>query len=189
MTIGIGPILDRFLKLSSGDLRLDFWRDSLAVVLGHPLGIGLRNYDKVFPIYNVSNLSEKVVDYAHNDYLQLLIEAGWIGFLVLVAGFLMFLGKSACRIKRLNYQKDPMRFFLATGAFSGLVSMAFHSFFDFNLQIPANCVYFVLLITIVYACAWRSPGYSDKMSRLPRLDPQITQITQITKITQIRTIR
>jgi hypothetical protein len=52
----------------------------------------------------------------------------------------------------MNPHKDPMRFFLAVGAFSGLVSLAFHSFFDFNLQIPANCVYFVTLMAILCAC-------------------------------------
>jgi hypothetical protein len=53
-----------------------------------------------------------------------------------------------------------MRFFLAAGAFSGLVSLAFHSFFDFNLQIPANCVYFVTLMAILCSCAWRSADYA-----------------------------
>lgn len=157
MAIGIGPIVDRFLRLGAGDSRLDFWRDSLAIIRDHPFGIGLRNYEKVFPIYNVSNLSsDKVIDYAHNDYLQLLIEAGWIGFIAAITGFLTFMLKSVARIKRMNSRKDPMRFFVAVGAFSGLVSMAFHSFFDFNLQIPANCVYFVTLMAIVYSCAWQS---------------------------------
>jgi hypothetical protein len=55
----------------------------------------------------------------------------------------------------MNPQKDPMRFFLAVGAFSGLISLAFHSFFDFNLQIPANCVYFITLMAILCACCGR----------------------------------
>ncbi len=155
MAIGIGSIAERFFTLSDGDSRLDFWRDSLSIIKDHPLGIGLRNYEKVFPVYNVSMLADKRLEYAHNDYLQLLIEAGWIGFIAVLSGFLLFMGKSAYRIRRLNSQKDPMRFFLAAGAFSGLVSLAFHSFFDFNLQIPANCVYFVTLMAILYACCGR----------------------------------
>jgi len=161
MAIGIGPLADRFFTLRSGDSRLDFWRDSLHIIKDHPLGIGLRNYEKVFPVYNVSNFSNKIIDYAHNDYLQLLIEAGWIGFTTVLTGFLIFMGKSAHRIKQINSQKDPMRFFLAAGAFSGLVSLAFHSFFDFNLQIPANCVYFVTLMAILYSCAWKSADYAE----------------------------
>ena len=152
LAIGIGQVADRFITLRGGDSRLDFWRDSLPIVKDHPFGIGLRNYEKVFPIYNVSMLADKRLEYAHNDYLQLLIETGWIGFIAVLSGFLLFMGKSAHQIKRLNSQKDPMRFFLAAGAFSGLVSLAFHSFFDFNLQIPANCVYFATLMAILCAC-------------------------------------
>jgi len=174
LKIGIGPIAERFFKLSSGDSRLDFWRDSLPMVIDHPLGIGLRNYENVFAVYNVSTISDKVVDYAHNDYLQLLIEAGWIGFLALISGFLWFMAKSAYRIRRMNFRKDPLRFFLAAGAFSGLVSLAFHSFFDFNLQIPANCVYFVTLMAILYACCVRDSRTNAQSSRpkAQRLDTQ-----------------
>ncbi|MEX1349041.1 MAG: O-antigen ligase family protein [Desulfobacterales bacterium] len=152
MAIGIGPITERFFALSNGDSRLDYWRDSLPIIKDHPLGIGLRNYDNVIPVYNVSMLADKRLEYAHNDYLQLLIEAGWIGFMALLTGFLIFMWKNAYRIRHMNPQKDPMRFFLAVGAFSGLISLAFHSFFDFNLQIPANCVYFVTLMAILCAC-------------------------------------
>jgi hypothetical protein len=160
LSIGVGPITDRFFTLKDGDSRLDFWRDSLPIIIDHPLGIGLRNYEKVFPIYNVSMLADKRLEYAHNDYLQILIETGWIGFTTLLTGFLIFIWKSAYRIRHMNPHKDPMRFFLAVGAFSGLVSLAFHSFFDFNLQIPANCVYFVTLMAILYACCrWEAkPG-------------------------------
>ena len=152
MAIGVGSITERFFTLSDGDSRLDFWRDSLPIIKDHTFGIGLRNYEKVFPVYNVSMLADKRLEYAHNDYLQLLIEAGWIGFIAMLTGFLIFMWKSAYRIKHMNPHKDPMRFFLAAGAFSGLVSLAFHSFFDFNLQIPANCVYFVTLMAILCAC-------------------------------------
>ena len=159
--MGTGSIADRFLRLEEGDSRLNIWRDSLMILRDHPFGIGLRNYEKAFPVYNVSNLSvDTVVDYAHNDYLQLLIEAGWIGFLAAISGFAIFMWKSISKIRRMDSHKDPLRFFLAVGAFSGLISMAFHSFFDFNLQIPANCVYFVVLLAIVYSCAW-SADYAE----------------------------
>jgi O-antigen ligase len=165
-TIGIGPIADRFLTIGEGDSRLDFWRDSLPIIRDHPLGIGLRNYEKVFPVYNVSMLADKRLEYAHNDYLQLLIETGWIGFAAVLTGFLIFMWKSASRIKHMNPHKDPMRFFLAAGAFSGLVSLSFHSFFDFNLQIPANCLYIVTLMAILYACCGREAQTRVQGSKL-----------------------
>ncbi len=56
--------------------------------------------------------------------------------------------------------KDPLRFFVGAGALSGLVSIGFHSFFDFNLEMPANAVYFVMLMAIVCACTQRTEGRS-----------------------------
>jgi len=147
--IGVDPVIERFLMVSKDASRLDYWRDSWAIVKDHPFGIGLATFKQVFPVYNVSTIAETTPHYAHNDYLQLLVETGWIGFVTLVSGFYIFLIRSFRRVKQIKLQDDPFRFFMAIGALSGLVSMAFHSFFDFNLQIPANCVYFVMLLGIV----------------------------------------
>jgi O-antigen ligase len=94
--------------------------------------------------------------------LQLLIETGWVGFFILIGGFVFFTGKSFRLIRRFDAKADPKRFFLAVGAFSGIISLAFHSFFDFNLQIPANSLYFVTLIAILSAC-------TEKNKRSPHL--------------------
>jgi O-antigen ligase len=165
--IGVDPVIERFLKISGDNPRLDRWRDSLVILKDHPLGIGLGTFKQVYPVYKVSTVSETQAVYTHNDYLQLLVEAGWIGFIALVSGFVIFMMKSIRKVKKLHIPDDPLRFFLAGGALSGLVSMAFHSFFDFNLQIPANCVYFVTLIAIVHICLWstdlknRSADYAN----------------------------
>ena len=156
LKIGIDPVLERFLRISKETTRLDIWHDSMAMIKDHPFGIGLEAFKEVFPVYNVSNFSDSQFLYLHNDYLQLLAETGWIGFSALVVGFYIFLIKSVFKIQKLQVHANPLRYFLAIGALSGLVSIAFHSFFDFNLHMPANCVYFVTLIGIVYNCAWRS---------------------------------
>jgi O-antigen ligase len=153
--IGFDPIIERFLQISEDNSRLDIWRDSLVILKDHPLGIGLGNFKNVYPVYNVSTISDTRFVYAHNDYLHLLVEAGIPGFLALVSGFFIFLGKSFKKIKQMKPHHDPLRFFLAIGALSGLVSLAFHSFFDFNLHMPANLIYFVTLMAIVHSCAWR----------------------------------
>jgi O-antigen ligase len=167
--IGFDPIINRFLKigvhLGEGDSRLDIWRDSLVILKDHPLGIGLGNFKDVYPVYNVSRISDTRFLYAHNDYLQILIEAGIIGFIALVSGFIFFLVKSFYKVKQMKAHHDPLRFFLAVGALSGLVSIAFHSFFDFNLHMPANLIYFVTLMAIVHSCAWEKPARNSQRSR------------------------
>jgi O-antigen ligase len=186
--IGFDPIIERFLQISESNSRLDIWRDSIVILKDHPFGIGLGNFKHVFPVYNVSNISDTRFIYAHNDYLHLLIEAGIPGFLALVSGFFIFLGKSFYKVKRMKSHHDPLRFFLAVGALSGLVSMAFHSFFDFNLHMPANLIYFVTLMAIVHSCAWEKPIKNSHRSTQhhtssnshgrtrTHTDPQTTQI-------------
>lgn len=164
LKIGVDPILERFLKLSTDASRLDFWRDSLAIIQAHPFGTGLNTFKLVFPVYNVSTTTEIVVTHLHNDYLHLLVETGWIGFFALVSGLAVFLIGSFRKVGNLGLKDDPLRFFLATGALSGMTSIVFHSLFDFNLHIPANCVYFVTLMAIVYTCAWLEPVKNPDLS-------------------------
>jgi O-antigen ligase len=154
LRMGFDPIIDRFLALEQGNSRLDYWKDSLAIIADHPLGIGLATFKYVFPVYNITSLTETVTPhYLHNDVLQLLVETGWPGFVLLIGTYLVFMVRSFRRIRRMDFYVDPMRFFVAIGAFSGLVSISFHSFFDFNLQIPANAVYFAVLLAMVKTSA------------------------------------
>lgn len=151
--IGFDPIINRFLALSQETSRLDFWRDSLAIIAQHPLGIGPTSLPTVFKMYDVSaQLHNEAVYQLHNDVLQLLVDTGWVGFVSIIVGFAYFLVCSFRRLRRMDVNSDPLRFFLASGAYGGLSALAFHSFFDFNLQIPANCLYFVTLLAIVHHC-------------------------------------
>jgi hypothetical protein len=152
--IGMDPIIDRFLMIGqTGIDRADFWRDSLAILKDHPAGIGPAAFKVVFPVYNVSLLSEDItLYYLHSDLLQLLLETGWAGWLLLMAPFGVFMLRSPGRIRRIDLKEDSLRFFTAAGAYSGLIALCFHSLFDFNLQIPANAFLFVLLMAVVGAC-------------------------------------
>jgi len=160
-TMGFKPVFDRFLRIGSDTSRLDIWKDSLAMAKAHPLGVGLGNYEHVYPVYQVNFAPHLRVLDAHNDYLQVLNESGWPGFIVLVGGYLFFMGSRIRRLIAMNPEYDPLLFFLGIGAISGLAAIGFHSFFDFNLQIPANCVYFVVLMALVDTAVMR-----DKSRRL-----------------------
>ena len=152
LRIGFDPIIDRFLALEQGNSRLDYWRDSLPLIAGHPFGIGLAAFKTVFPVYDTALHSESVTAvYLHNDVLQLLVEAGWAGFALLGGAFAVFMRRAFRRIRRMDAARAPRRFFLAAGAYGGLAAMTVHAFFDFNLQIPANMIYFVLLMAVVRA--------------------------------------
>ena len=166
--MGFAPIIERFLQLNPDASRLDFWKDSLAIIAQHPWGIGPMSLPSVFRVYDVSaQLHEHTVYQLHNDVLQILVDTGWVGFLAIVGGFTYFMVTRLRRLRRMDVNHNPQRFFLASGALGGLSALAFHSFFDFNLQIPANCLYFVTLMAIVHHCTARqSPKHNHGVGRV-----------------------
>ncbi len=166
--MGFGPIVERFLEIGPDQSRLDVWRDSWPMVREHFWGTGLDTYRILSPVYLESIFGNRHYFYAHNDYLELLIEAGWLGAVSLVAGFFYFLVKSFRRVRQVGLARGRLRFFVGCGALAGLVSMAFHSFFDFNLQIPANAFTFVTLMSLVYSCFWEGARIAPSGDRESR---------------------
>jgi len=127
--------------------RAAIWNDTLKMFSSSPmLGAGLGAYETVYPIYSRGN-GYMVVQYAHNDYLQLLSDAGIVGG---IAGvwFLVLLFRAIAQGAR---STDPLLAGLAVGCGGGIFAILVHSLFDFNLQIPSNCLLFLLLSAVV-AC-------------------------------------
>ncbi len=151
--MGFDQVIDRFLLLDKGAVgRMRIWTPTWEMVMDHPSGIGLGNYSIVEPVY-VDREGYRNY-YAHNDYLQLLAEAGWAGAAVLVGGFFFFLVRAMRRVRKVGFRVGRFRLLVSVGALAGLCSMGFHSFFDFGLHMPANAVYFVVLMALVEAGLW-----------------------------------
>jgi O-antigen ligase len=148
--IGFGTVVARFLEINENVGRLDKWRDAWLIVLQHPFGVGPGNYQVIEPLFQIHVKVEALSVHTHNDYLQLLVETGWPGFFLLMGGFLYVLVRGFVALRRMYRTAGySTRFFVAAGAWSGLVSLAWHSAFDFNLQIPANLFYFAMLVGVV----------------------------------------
>jgi O-antigen ligase len=129
----------------SGTMRINIDRDALRMFLHKPvLGCGLGTFPIAYPEYR-SFYTNVFVNEAHNDYLQLLVEMGALGFAVM----LWFVGISYYRgIKKMrNWTKDPNGG-IALAALLGITGIMVHSFVDFNLQIPANAAFFYVLCTV-----------------------------------------
>jgi O-antigen ligase len=131
-------------ELSEG-LRLRVDRDGLRMFERKPiLGWGWGVFPTVYPKYR-SFYTNVFVNQAHNDYLQLLIEAGGIGF-VLMLWFIVTTYYQATR-KLENWARDPNGA-VALVAIIGITGILVHSLVDFNLQIPANAALFYVLCVV-----------------------------------------
>lgn len=129
------------------------WRDSLSIFRAHPiLGAGLGSFETVYPQYGHSD-GTTVVPQAHNDYLQILADAGIFGGVALLT-FLALFFQALFKSLRI---KDSRLKSVALGVGGGVIAMLVHSFFDFNLQIPANALLFLFLVTVVSCVSRCSP--------------------------------
>ena len=128
------------------------WKDAFAMFRANPvLGVGLGGFETAYPSYGHGN-GRVVVDYAHNDYLQVLTDCGIAGA-ALAGWFLFAVIRSIIAATR---TREPLLRAIAVGFGAGVVSMLVHSAFDFNLQIPSNGLTFLILVTLVSGIAGRT---------------------------------
>ena len=77
------------------------------------------------------------INFAHNDYLQILAEMGAPGFFVGIGLAALVVRNTA--IAAIRRRSGSLRF-LALGCAGALSAIMLHSLVDFNLYIPANAV-------------------------------------------------
>jgi O-antigen ligase len=129
----------------SNDIRAGINRDGLRMFLKKPvLGWGLGAFPVVYPQFRTF-YTNFFINEAHNDYLQLLIEIGGLGFGTVV-WFLFLVYRNAG--KKLGNWAGEMSGAVALACMLGVSGILVHSFVDFNLQIPANAALFYVLCTI-----------------------------------------
>jgi O-antigen ligase len=132
----------------AGGIRLSIDRDSLMMLRKKPvIGWGLGTFPIVYPQFR-GFYSDKFVNHAHNDYLQLLVETGLVGF-SLMLWFLTLTLRGA--IRKLGDWSWDFNAAVALAALLSCTGLLVHSFLDSNLQIPANAALFYVLCGIAAA--------------------------------------
>lgn len=123
----IGRFLTTSLTESTFVGRLLYFRDALPVILRHPFGLGYMGYN--YLQYSVQT-GVYTVRFIHNDFLQLMLDIGWLPTALFVAAIIKaFFKKGASLRKRLL-----------------LFVIAAHTCFDFNFQYLAIFMLFLLLL-------------------------------------------
>ncbi len=154
--LGSAPLLERFVDLTYekdaptwGD-RLTVYRATWEMVKDFPLfGIGYEAFPVIFPRYQPEAIRLRYLQ-AHNDFLQLLAETGWIGFILLIGGIVLLL---ADIIKRWQRRHDPFVQVMVPAGLAALGAIGLHSLVDFNLRIPANALLCTVVLALTCACA------------------------------------
>ena len=148
----------------TGGMRLSIGRDALRMFRRKPvLGWGLGSFPVVYPQFR-SFYTNFFVNEAHNDYLQLLDEMGMVGFSLMVWFVVLLYRRGVRKIAKWDSEVSGAA---ALACLLGTTGILVHSFFDFNLQVPANAALFYVMASIAAA-----PSFLQRARKRPLQTPE-----------------
>lgn len=153
------------------NVRFRIWRTAWKLYREHPIiGIGPGHFALRAQQYREPSLQSRPV-YAHNDYLNILLDWGGIGMALFIAGFGALVARiySQTRMMLGNEEAEQFvvsgRFALSAGATSAFFGICVQSCVDFNWHIPANALVTSLCAAIAILpdraagrSSWRKKG-------------------------------
>ncbi|MDU0356006.1 O-antigen ligase family protein [Paraglaciecola aquimarina] len=163
---GLDKVQERLAETSlAKEGRDEVVIDASVIIADYPLmGTGGGSFYSVFPSYKKANVYP-FYDQAHNDYLQMLIEYGLLGFSCLAAIVLLCFLVAVAVIKK---RKNAMYKGAAFASLMAITGMLIHMSVDFPLQAPANASYFVVFLALALLSKFNlsAKPYSSKSGRM-----------------------
>lgn len=143
--VGVETITNRFVRPTTQNYndRRGAWDDAERIAAAFPLaGTGINTYGVATVVYQRYDLSVHYVQ-AHNDYLQLAAEGGW---LVAVPAALLALTLVGHIVGRFRDHGSTISWRVRAGAVTGILAIGLQSIVDFSLQMPGNAALFAVLL-------------------------------------------
>ncbi len=132
------------LEGSAGN-RIAVWANTIDLIRDNPYGIGLNNWEVVYPKYIYSrkpdkeSTSETHLRDAHNDYIQMVSEISVVG-LAFYLWMLVLLLKGCWKPSDLKY--SPFLLW-------SIVGFMIISCFSFPIKMPVTCLFFWLIAGLI----------------------------------------
>lgn len=130
---------------TSFETRWDFWqRTWSAIESSWPVGTGLGSFEAVYAgLESPSDVTTTFVNHAHNDYLELLLETGFAGGLLLAAFFVWWVRQVVRILKSRDVNPIAGAAVIASGA-----ALA-HSVVDYSMRTAAISAAFALCVGLM----------------------------------------
>ncbi|MGE5093932.1 MAG: O-antigen ligase family protein [Betaproteobacteria bacterium] len=144
---GVEKLAQRLEQTTMGEVevREEPAAYTIGMIRDYPLfGSGPGSFYVTFPRYRPATVVN-FFDFAHNDYAQFASESGLLGLAIL--GLLVAVTLAAA-VKAQWLRRDPLMRGMSFACIMGVTAILIHSWVDFNLQIPANAVYFMVLLAL-----------------------------------------
>ena len=144
----LGPAGDRLLGSAvSVNSRAEMASNTIRAAKDFaPFGSGLGSFRAVYPLYeNPDEVDRVVTNHAHNDYLELALETGLPGIVIILA-FLIWWALAAGSVWRSSASSPYARAAVIASA-----AILFHSLVDFPLRTAALSAVFAMCVGLMCA--------------------------------------
>jgi O-antigen ligase len=158
---GMEEVVERLQSTSlAAEKRDEVAIDSIAMWRDHFwTGTGADTFFQTYVYGGYMSPDSLYYRHAHNDYLEIGTGFGFIGFALLGTAVLTSLWQSLLVQRQ---RRSSVRQGLGFASMMGITSLLIHSFADFNLHIPVNSLWFVVLL----AFAWVAGTISTSQNRI-----------------------
>jgi O-antigen ligase len=124
--------------------RREIWSATGQLIKDHPYtGVGLGAFQFAYTRYDQSSGVQRV-EQSHNDYLQIVADAGLVGGVIALAFLILLFARGFLAAQTRNMENRA----ITMGALAGCFAIAVHSFVEFNLQITSNAQLFLALAAL-----------------------------------------
>ncbi|WP_125257792.1 O-antigen ligase family protein [Brevundimonas fluminis] len=161
--VGLGPILDRFDASAPPEARFERWPTVAEAAQAYlPTGAGFGSFERVYrSVETLEELDATSFNRAHNEYLEIWLEGGWISVGVLIA-FLIWFGRRSWAAWR---APPGTAADLARAASAGMLLMLVHSVAEYPFRTVALMAVFAVLAAVLELGARDAPEVGRRRAR------------------------
>jgi O-antigen ligase len=154
---GVDQVVERLQNTTlAGDHRDEVAIDSFVMWKDHFwAGTGADTFFQAYVDGGYMSPNSLYYRHAHNDYLEIGTGYGFIGFALLGTAVLASLWQALLAQKRRSSRLMQGLGFAST---MGITTILIHSFADFNLHIPANSLWFVVILAFAWVARYADQG-------------------------------
>ncbi|MEN8140633.1 MAG: O-antigen ligase family protein [Thermodesulfobacteriota bacterium] len=167
---GWEPVVERFNRMTNSenvlfDGRFLIWADTMPIIRDYLMtGAGFGSFIHIYPLYRQEMGGERLVDHAHNDYLELLTDGGLVAALLVFCFLVSIFWQSG---RRLAKRRDSFAKLLFSAAATSIGAILVHSVTDFNMHNGANGLYFFFVCGLLVAASHTRRRGGARPSYLP----------------------
>ena len=144
--------------------RIEIWKGTVGIIKDNwLLGTGPGTFIYNFPKYRPLGITS-LINYAHNDYLQIASEMGILAFALAIFIMARIVKKG---LRTHNIAKSSFKKWISLSLSVGILGLLLHGLIDFNFYIPANIILFTVFSALIFNISSRKEReYPEVVIRL-----------------------